>query len=483
MRAKFLALVIIGFCLTVFVPSTILAACHTVTNAGAGAADGSDWNNPFAGLPATLVRGDDYYFADDTYSAQSGYQLDDAESGTLRITLIKATEPDHCTDTGWSAPLGDGQAIFTAETGYGGAILWIRAGFVTINGVSRTSLTTGHGFVFDCSTAPSTPNFCWGNRLDGFDGFTITFTEYAGTGDEGLDPISSPVGIRCVGTSGSPATGCLNLVMQNLYMHGWQDCVLTGQNDTVLFEHSVCQDNLNTPANHGQAWGDQGSSNVTIRYNRFEDIEGTAHIVVLNRSGPAETADSWHIYGNVHYCTADAPAGDCDCGNGIIACVNGENCPNWRVYNNTIEGIDEGSAGMLCNACGDNISREIKNNLWYNITATLSLTLDTAGDEDFNTAWNVSTCADLTGGNDECTLSGTANPFVDSANNDYHLDGDPLPLAGTDTSAQVPGNTTDPDGVTRGADGVWDRGMFEFQAGGVTTISGAVRLSGNVTVQ
>src|SRR5437899_8360956 len=52
-----------------------------------------------------------------------------------------------------------------------------------------------------------------------------------------------------------------------------------------------------------------------------------------------------------------------------------------------------------------------------------------------------------------------SNPFVDWVNENYHL----LAATQAGNTLSAPYNT-DPDGNTRGADGVWDRGAFEFGA-------------------
>ncbi len=74
---------------------------------------------------------------------------------------------------------------------------------------------------------------------------------------------------------------------------------MTSNLDTLILEHSLIARNRSTPVNHGEGFADQGSSNITIRYNEFQDIEGTPFIDVLNRGGPAQIADNWNIYGNV----------------------------------------------------------------------------------------------------------------------------------------------------------------------------------------
>ena len=51
----------------IFSAKSASAACHTVTPSGSGSQTGADWNNAYAGLPGTLVRGDIYYLADGNY--------------------------------------------------------------------------------------------------------------------------------------------------------------------------------------------------------------------------------------------------------------------------------------------------------------------------------------------------------------------------------------------------------------------------------
>jgi len=51
---------------------------------------------------------------------------------------------------------------------------------------------------------------------------------------------------------------------------------------------------------------------------------------------------------------------------------------------------------------------------------------------------------------------GTASPFVDWEHDDFHL------VAPTSAGMTLPAPfDVDPDGVMRGADGTWDRGIFE----------------------
>ena len=98
-------------------PNVCSAANHYIRDGASG--DGSNWTNAWDDLPATLIRGDTYYVADGTYAG--GYVFDDAADGTKTITIKKAIESDHGTDTGWSSAYGDGQAVWEiASYNWGG---------------------------------------------------------------------------------------------------------------------------------------------------------------------------------------------------------------------------------------------------------------------------------------------------------------------------------------------------------------------------
>lgn len=92
-----------------FAVPVIVSAANKYVRAGASG-NGSDWTNAYGSLPATLTRGDTYYLADGNYGS---YAFDDAESGTQWITVKKAIQSDHGTDTGWQNSYGDGAAEFS----------------------------------------------------------------------------------------------------------------------------------------------------------------------------------------------------------------------------------------------------------------------------------------------------------------------------------------------------------------------------------
>src|SRR5688572_24108169 len=112
-----------------------------------GTGTGDDWTNAYTALPANLTRGDTYYIADGTYAA---YTFDDANSGTTRIVVKKATESDHGPSTGWLSAYGDGQAVWGSIV-FGGASA-NTGGYITFDGATGggpDNWETGFGFLIN----------------------------------------------------------------------------------------------------------------------------------------------------------------------------------------------------------------------------------------------------------------------------------------------------------------------------------------------
>src|SRR5205807_2880524 len=127
-----------------------------------------------------------------------------------------------------------------------------------------------------------------------------------------------------------------NLTIQNVYVHDSGDGLFQmGFNNNVLVENSDLARNTASLLWHSEPWAEQGSKNVTARYNVFEDFEGTGGIVILARGGPA-TADNWSIYGNVFMYHNGNPYNRHGLSNGSLACINLQTCSNFKFYNNSL---------------------------------------------------------------------------------------------------------------------------------------------------
>ena len=468
MRRSILAFLLMAV-IPMLVPYISRAACHVVTPAGSGTKSGNDWTNAFAGLPATLVRGDIYYLADGTYS---DYTFSTAESGSTLITIKKAISSDHCTDTGWVlGTMGSGQAIFLASNGFGTGLA-IRKNFFTIDGQGGAGEgTTPYGIVID-------------SHICGQGG--AGFCRDLAIGDAGAvtDIVVKHIEVKgfCTGISVAACTTKLNqpvddsalyfvgqrLTVQNVWMHDFGSTTFVGGGTSdIIFDHVFLQHNNSNAITHENGINTSGNvDRFTIRYSSFHDIQGTGHITALN-SGTAASLDAWQIYGNYFWWTTgvDHGAGTSN----LIGCINGNNCTNWKIYNNTIQNIGGGGATGTTGIWWQNGatgSVEIRDNIWLGnlLTPIHLLPSAVAVTEDHNSCLNELDCTSFTGTADVSVTSGVPNPFVDSTNGNFHLVNETNQGVGNGMAFAFPFNT-DPDGNVRCSDGTCERGAFEFATG------------------
>ncbi len=403
--------------LVVFIiPNLGLAANHYVRAGATGKNDGSDWNNAWASLPAGLVRGDTYYIADGNYP---GYTFDDAEAGSAYIYVKKAIPSDHGTDTGWNSSYGDGQAFFGVFT--------FQRGYYKIDGQIGGGLASwkkGHGFKIKATSA----NQKVVRIENGVSNIIITHCELE---HRGLNTGTSDDGVY--------GFNARNITISYCYMHDFGRVPFLMRNwNNLTIEYCYIARNTSTAAQHAEGISDSGSDNVVIRYNIWSEIQGTAVIVGLEHGG---IAANWEIYGNVF--------SRCDVG-GVIRVLNdasnSASAENWKIYNNTIVNIAGLWSGFRVDAGSNNVAY---NNLWYNSVRTAHHRVT------ISHSWYYNTQRD----NDNNAVQiGTEDPFVDLAKENFHL------KSATQNGKGNLGSpySVDADGNIRGADGVWDRGAYEY---------------------
>jgi len=95
-------------------------ATHYITASGSGSQSGADWNNAYAGIPGTLVRGDTYVLAGGNYGS---YTFNTPTSGTTTITIRKAqagtlngTTYNDDQIPGWSSNFQTKQAVISSSS-------------------------------------------------------------------------------------------------------------------------------------------------------------------------------------------------------------------------------------------------------------------------------------------------------------------------------------------------------------------------------
>lgn len=458
---------VLGLLLFLMTPAC-QAASHFVRSGATGSGSGVDWTNAFTDLPSSLIRGDLYYVAAGTYKP---HLFNDPDSGTSTIEVRAATVADHGTPTGWSDAFA-GQATFAAGNSTpNGAIFEFRADYYVINGQVRgTDWQSGYGLhLSDTGKNASEAVVLIGNNNPAFaHDITLSFVDVEGSHSQ--NDTFNEQGIEAL-------NGSFNLTFQFSYIHDFgntnflmrgpalQSGMGTGNN--IMIQDNWIARDFSSPTHHGEACAcSEGMKNFTIRYNYFEDIEGTAFIATPSGLGfnTGNTGNGpWNIYGNIFFFKT-ARTG---CGVGAaFQFFDVTFTGDVNIYNNTFANINSticsnnGSAGFLIQASPPaNLQHlNVQNNLWFNGDAfpannTCSTCTGVTWNSNAYFATNVSD-------SDNNKQVGSSNPFLGSASDNFRL------AAATAAGLSLPAPyNTDLDGTTRGGDGVWDRGAFEFDSG------------------
>lgn len=401
-------------------------ATDRYVRAGAtGNGSGSNWTNAYTTLPASLTRGDTYYIADGTYS---GYTFDDAVNGQT-ITVRKCTAADGVSSgiPGYSSAYCDGQATFGTFT--------INANDIVIDGAKRNENNWADGSSYGfktpevyASTFTSPGNICPDN-------ITVRYTNF-GTKEGSTYSGSEADDVIYIGGF---SNNCSNWLIEYGYLHNVASYTMI---QAVRLTDSIIQYNLLR-----NGWGKEairgqlGFSNNTIRYNKFQDACGytglpgegcTAEIAAWGESGSG-LWDGNKIYGNAFYRTRDENSGGTIVIGGNGSTWLGSAANNTLIYNNTIAGINGSNVGgnIVINGGSGNTCR---NNLWYHAVGT-SCQANTSSD-------NVVAASD---------------PFVNYSAGDLRL----TAAEGAGFALPAPFNR-DMMGASRGGDGNWDVGAYEY---------------------
>jgi hypothetical protein len=402
-----------------------------------GAGDGSSWENAFSGLPEQRVRGARYYFAAGDYFDESlgrieNYVLDDPESGEEFIWLTKATATDHGDDAGFEDELADGPAEL-------GPLSFVTGRYV-IDG-REGSGTEGYGFHIyhrDCGTRETefvaSPIFFPWDSVTEYVLIRKAEIEDCGNHD---DPtvISQDAVYAVAGPSHLIITGC--------YLHdAWRNMIfLQDSLDVMIEDNRIARAGLHHEAS---TMSFRNTRNVVVRRNRITDsvncyvsLQGVRNVTIASNV-MTRTLDDWDDWSGV---------------------FSQEPALNVLIAGNTFFDLEGLNTGIRFTGETENL--RVVNNLWAR-NRTNQIMLD--GEHRSNAFWdNLRVDGDepvsLDGAIEEegVQVLGT-DPFVDCDAGDLHLS------FATDPGEDLddPFTLEDLDGVTRGADGVIDRGAYEF---------------------
>lgn len=425
---------LLGLILAVMLSGPISAqAADVYVRVGAtGSQNGSDWNNAYTSLPTTLVRGNVYYIADGTYT---GRTFNTATNGTALITIKKATIADHGSSTGWNDTYGDGQAAFSGMFDFTTSY-WLIDGQT---GGGHGSWNTGFGFkITETRDSNAIIRVNYSGRADNI---TVRHVDMQGKGS-----VSSQGGYYS-NDGLAIYNGASNVTLSHAWMHGIGRCpvFIIGASNTLL-EHIYVQSYNGSSSTHSEVMstGQATMGDLTWRYNLVTDIKSTGGLMWDNNTNPSA---HMYVYGNIFYKSAGV---SWEQANGVIGGWTGNNGEEFRnvwVYNNTFINVDQQSLSTFPNVYSGNIAI---NNLFYNSNSPDFGKFDTHNYNHF-----------INSGGTHSEANGTSatsgDPFVDYVNLDFRL------KAPTTAGTSLPSPyNLDPTGTTRGSDGVWDRGAFEF---------------------
>lgn len=403
-----------------------------------GNSSGSDWSNQ-AVLPNTtgFTRGDIYYLADGSYGSRT---FSEAVSGTTLITIKKATVADHGVATGWVDTMGDGQADFSST-------LVFNTGYWVLDGQTRNESNwfdgTAYGFKVNHNNQDAQVEITDPAQTTAINSIQLRNIYIAAIVGNVPDVTIRRYAIDTDQYGGPLGTGH---VFHKVYIEGSNNPFFVRGSLAPLIEYCATDSPTGNAANHaGVVNLYYNPANTIVRYCHFknsftgaggESAGGGTGVIIFTFTNGHE------IYGNL---IDNFQVGDAACG------FVGGDSSNIKVYNNTFVKSTEGGGGIAANAGSGNV---VRNNLFVGVNSP-----DISVGSGSTITHNAYSSGSGSGSSTQVNVP--TSIFVDYAGGNYRL-----------ASATTAGVTlaspynTDLLGTTRGADGTWDRGAFEFGVGG-----------------
>ncbi len=254
---------------------------------------------------------------------------------------------------------------------------------------------------------------------------------------------------------------------------------INGGTPNGIFDHNYYARNFYIAPDHAAAWTfeeNSGNPSVYVLSNSaFTDIESTAWIVDLYGAN----VNGHYIYGNTFAYSPNNPFNRRGVGNAVFSCINSNvTCTNVYIYNNSVVNVsgsqlnnDSGVWAFLEPSDATASNWYIEDNLAWNSNAGALAGGATPGGT-FLTDYNTYLNSPVYGGDNgshSSAQSNAVNPFVSSNNFNFQLSSETIDPHLNDgaTLTNQGGQMFNIDGygITRGADGTWERGAYEYVVG------------------
>ncbi len=429
--------------------------------------DGSNWDLAWNFFPtklcsgrtydcSVLERGATYYIADGSYLGIV-FDYDEYYEGNEYITIKKAIESDHGTNTGWQAGYGDGQAKF----------------------LSRITISSNN-IIFDGQIGSGSNPDSYGFRIPKSDCNTLT-NNYA---PMKLQSIHDPYGVLNAAVKHTAIENCgkgyfdsngnticqygilvnrgynENITIGSNYLSGGSSNMLTRNLHNSIIEGNYFTNQWSGSDCHGQQISPGGEShNVIFRGNTFTN--STVFVIGMH-SDSTYDALNWQVYNNLII-------GDNRSFSAVFANADSAYTDVWyncSFHHNTFVNVDCGPRGaVFIGTLSDpeNMKSYAYNNIFYNSDGC---NMDDGVVSDYNYYFD---SLDVSSSG-ENGLETTGDPFIDLANGDFRLKEGSLAIDAGKSDLGSPFNI-DRDGVNRDAYAPWDIGAYEYVGGVVEPVT------------
>jgi hypothetical protein len=421
-----------------------------VAKGASGSNNGSSWTNAWNEMNqvnfSAMSCGDTLWLAGGTYSTTLTVVKTCTSGNPLFIKRVTSSDSVPVAAAGWNSAF-DSQVILLNWSGFAGFRLNGIA-YVTIDGrFGNPQTPTAYGILLHCSTETSCDGIDDGA---GNNNYTIQNVEVYG-------PACVP-SQSCTGNGASGINlpyGGTGFTYTNVYVHQWGEALRAANWVNAVIQNSFICCTHNDNIQHEDILYDNGGStavnNLTWRYNTIWSSPNDG--MFFDGGGQVGV----YVYGNVYFHSG---------GQLMTFKSVGTKATNVFVYNNVYEndGTGDFSPGWLDFTNVNTSSGAFKNNVMQQMYLVA-----TPPSPDYN-AYDI--CGDKdSGAHTICYTSGTQ--FINTGSSNQLAANFRLTSAGATTfqngtSLSSPYNM-DMDGNTRGANGYWYIGAYQYAAGTVPT--------------